>query len=254
MDISVILTAHREGPMAGVTIRSATAAVEAAQADGLDVEILVVMDNPDEATVEAFEDVEDLGWSMETVNFKDQGMVRNHAVTRSNGQYIAFLDGDDLWSENWLVEAYRVVAAHPGRTIAHPEVNWFFQGSNNLFFHADQMEAAFEANFLRFGNYWDALCLAPRVAYTDFPYAQRALLDGYAYEDWQWNIDTMEAGFVHRVAIDTIHFKRRRAESQTLQASRRKTLTRTRPLHTYPVAAVHARATSIEGGGAGRRA
>ena len=34
----------------------------------------------------------------------DLGRVRNALVPRATGRYIAFLDADDLFSENWLAE------------------------------------------------------------------------------------------------------------------------------------------------------
>lgn len=238
-DISAIITAHHEGALAGVSLRSLLCAVERARTDGLVVEVLIVLDNPDEATSSVFADAAAEGWSLSTVSFGDQGLTRNHAVEQARGDYIAFLDGDDLWSENWLVEAYAVCQQVPGRIIAHPEVDWFFEASNNLFFHVDQTEPHFDPHFLRVGNYWDALCLAPRSSYADHPFAMRAVDDGFAYEDWLWNLETLEAGYVHRVAPETIHFKRRRPGSQTMVASGTKCLTRLHPRQTWAWAEAH---------------
>ena len=63
----------------------------------------------------------------------DQGKVRNHAVGLVSAGHVAFLDGDDLWSENWLVDAYRM-CADDDRVIGHPELNWFFENQQNLYF------------------------------------------------------------------------------------------------------------------------
>ena len=58
------------------------------------------------------------------------------------------------------------------------------------------------------------------------PYAPRDIGQGFAFEDWQWNCETMTSGYVHRIAGDTIIFKRRRELSQTTQASGRRALIR----------------------------
>lgn len=238
-DVSAVITAHREGAMAGVSLRSLLSAAERAQGAGIDVEVLVFLDNPDDTTQAVFADVETAGWRVNTVSFADQGQVRNLAATEARGRYVAFLDGDDLWSENWLVEGLALCERDPGRIIAHPEVNWFFETNNNLFFHVDQTDPHFDPHFLRVGNYWDALCLAPRQAYLDHPFADRAVAEGFAYEDWLWNMETLEAEYVHRVAPDTLHFKRRRPGSQTLVASVSKCITRLHPRQTWAWAESH---------------
>ncbi len=232
-DISAILTAHHEGALAGMSLHSLLDAVARAEESGLKCEILIVLDRPDAPTAEMFAEAESRGWRVHEVDFGDQGKTRNHAVTLSKGRYIAFLDGDDLWSENWLVEAYRMCETDPGRIIAHPEVDWFFQENNNLFFHVDQTDPAFDPSVLRFVNCWDALCMAPREAHERFPYCDRDIDTGFAFEDWQWNCETLEAGYVHRVVPDTIHFKRRRKNSQTMKASARKALVRRTALFSY---------------------
>lgn len=238
-DITAVITAHREGALAGPSIRSLIDAVEAARGHGLTVDVGVVLDDPDTTTRQMFADVTERGWWVEEYGLKDQGAARNAAVARAGSPYLAFLDGDDLWSENWLVQAHQLCETRPGRIIAHPEVDWFFENSDNLFFHADQTEPGFDPNFLRFQNYWDAMCMAPIEAYREHPYVPRDVKAGFAYEDWSWSIDTYLAGYVHRTALDTIHFKRRRKASQNIEASTNKVLTHMSPMLTYEYAATN---------------
>ena len=232
-DISAIMTAHHEGALAGISLHSMLDAIERAREAGISCEMLIVMDRPNEATREMFSEAEENGWRLAEVDFGDQGKARNHAVTLAEGDFIAFNDADDLWSENWLVEAFGLCRTDPQRIIAHPEVDWFFQENNNLFFHVDQTDPAFDPAILRFINCWDALCMAPRKAYEDHPFCDRDMETGFAYEDWQWNCETLENGYVHRVVPDTIHFKRRRKDSQTMKASARKALVRRTAMFDY---------------------
>jgi glycosyltransferase involved in cell wall biosynthesis len=231
-DITAILTAHAEGTMVRVSFRSMLAAVRLATEAGLDVEMLVVLDKPDEATREMLAEVDTHGARLLEVSYGDQAPVRNHAVRESHGRFIAFLDGDDLWTENWLVEAHALCAAEP-QTIAHPYADWVFGEHRSLSFPPDQNDPQFDPATLRVTNAWDALCLAPRDAYLDHPFQARALAQGYAFEDWLWNLDTVRAGYVHRVVRDTIHFKRSRSGSQFRQATGNKSTTRPTPYHDY---------------------
>jgi glycosyltransferase involved in cell wall biosynthesis len=221
--------------MAGISLRSFLTTIEAARSAGMHIEPLVMLDNPDEATRLVFGGTDHLKIEIIEVDLRDQGKVRNYAIQHSKGRAIAFLDGDDLWSENWLIEAHRLRSASedPDRVIAHPEANWFFESNCNVFFHADQQDVDFDPRMLRFVNYWDALCLAPRSAYLDHPFCERDVAGGFAYEDWHWNCETLNAGYIHRVVPDTLHFKRRRADSQTVQASSKKCLTPMTPMALY---------------------
>lgn len=234
VDITAILVAHAEGPMAGLSFRSLLDAVEAARAADLAVEVLVVLDNPDDLTVEAFSEAAGHGARVLETSYGDHGLVRNHVASEAAGDYMAFLDGDDLWSENWLVEAHRLCQTDPGRIIAHPEVNWFFGQASYRYFLPDQTDPEFNAlGFIRFANPWDAMCLAPTAAYRDHPHSKRSLDEGFAYDDWHFNMETLAAGLVHRVARGTLVFKRRRSGSQFTVASANRSLPRPTRVHDY---------------------
>lgn len=237
-DITAILTAHAEGPMVGASLRSLDDAVRVACRAGIEVEILVTLDSPTPITAEIVREAADrVGARVVEVDHRDQGQVRNDAVDLAAGRYLAFLDGDDLWSENWLADAYQLCESDPGRVIAHPAANWFFENDGHLWLLADQTDPGFELPFLRVFNYWDALCLAPATAYAEHRFSQRAIKDGYAFEDWHWNMETVVGGYLHRVVPETIHFKRRRTSSQTIEATANKSLTRPSEFLTYTWAA-----------------
>ncbi|TYL51612.1 glycosyltransferase family 2 protein [Nocardioides sp. BGMRC 2183] len=223
--IAAVLTAHAEGALAGISLHSMLEAIGRAREIGLDVEALAVLDNPTAATREVFAEADQHGLRVEEVAYADQGLVRNHAAQMVGATHLAFLDGDDLWSRNWLVEAYRSCAEDPW-AIGHPEVNWFFDNQHNLYFLPDQSDPAFDPATLRVANPWDALAFAPRAAHLEHPYSRRAVDDGYAYEDWHWNLETFGGGYRHRVVPGTIHFKRRRRDSQFVRARAQQVLTR----------------------------
>jgi glycosyltransferase involved in cell wall biosynthesis len=241
-DVSAILIAHGEGTMVGVSFRSMLAAVRVAADAGLAVEMLVVLDKPDEGTREMLVEVATHGARLLEVSYGDQAPVRNHAVRESDGRFIAFLDGDDLWTENWLVAAHELCAANV-RTIAHPYADWIFGEQRGLWLPPDQTDPEFEPATLRVTNAWDALSFAPCEAYLDHPFQARDLAQGYAFEDWLWNLETIASGYVHRVVPDTIHFKRSRAGSQFRHASSNRSTTRATAFHDYAWLAERERST-----------
>jgi glycosyltransferase involved in cell wall biosynthesis len=218
IDITAVVNGHAEGVLAGPTIVSFERAIAVARESGLAVEGLIVLDRPDAATLLQFKDVGSRHRVLIT-DHGDPGPARNSAVDAAKGQYVAFLDGDDLWSEDWLAEAHRVCAQNPQTTVAHSEVDVIFGRERVMFWHVDSLDPTFEADFLRYGNYWDAMSFAARSIFRKFPFADNDLRRGFGHEDWHWNCVTLAAGIHHRPVAGTVHFKRRRAGSQSAHAN-----------------------------------
>jgi len=232
-DLTCIITGHREGRLAVPSLRSFWAAIEVARAAGFKVEALLCLDRPDELTEGLFNKYKNDASAVDTYDVADQGKVRNGAVAKAKGKYCAFLDADDLWAENWLVEALTFLKDKPETHIAHPHYNYFFEKQATIFTHIDQESDEFRLDLLRVANYWDALCVCPTEIYRQIPFCDRDIAGGYAYEDWFWNCETVAAGFIHKVVPETVLFKRRQESSQTVKASANKSLTRRHPLLKY---------------------
>jgi hypothetical protein len=145
----------------------------------------------------------------------DPALSRNRAVSVSEGLFVSFLDADDLWSENWLVEAHRFCVRSPRPVIAHSECNVAFGREPVLWLHADSESPDFEPDYLRVGNYWDAMSFADRDIYLEVPFRKNDISAGYGHEDWHWNCETLLRGFPHRPVPGTIHAKRQREGSQS---------------------------------------
>jgi glycosyltransferase involved in cell wall biosynthesis len=213
IDITAVLTVHAEGVLAGPSLVSFDQTIAAAKQSGLEVEGLIVLDRPDAMTHLLFTGV-DRRHRLVTTNLGDPGLARNAAVAESSGQFIAFLDGDDLWAPDWLTSAHEFCALEPSTTIAHSEANIIFGETRAMWWHVDSRDARFDIDYLRIGNYWDAMSFASCEIYRRFPFAANDLRHGFGHEDWHWNCVTLSAGIDHRPVPGTLHFKRRRRDSQ----------------------------------------
>ncbi|KIC25981.1 MULTISPECIES: glycosyltransferase [unclassified Leisingera] len=228
-DLSVILTAHDETLVCGPTIRAADDAIRAAEAKGYSVERLVALDNATEETCQWFSQPQLLNWRKISFEEGDLGRVRNAAVRLAKGRSIAFLDADDLFSENWLsdgMDRLRQAERAGHRVIVHPELNWLFDGAHSVFLKPDQTDPLFSPYHFYCMNYYDSLCLAPREAHLEFQYSARDIPAGLSFQDWQFSIETMAGGWLHLNAPDTIIFKRRRDASLVTQSRARKAVVR----------------------------
>lgn len=233
MDVSAIVTGHAEGRLSVATLRSMSIAIEAARADGLKVQPIFVLDRADELTTNLFRNACDKSGLVIETDFGDQGAARNEAVKNSKGKKIAFLDGDDLWCRTWLRDAYRFIREQGDDVIAHPEFNYFFEDQATIFQHIDQDDNEFRLDILRLHNYWDALGMCDAKIHEKFPYTERDIANGWAYEDWQWNCETYAAGFRHKVVHDSVLFKRRQKQSQNIRAGANKSRIRRNTLSHY---------------------
>jgi hypothetical protein len=215
-DITAILNLHDEGLLAGPSIHSFEAAIAYAVAQQLAVESIVVIDRADETTKAVFENLQSRH-KLLVVDAGDPSLARNMGVAAANGAYIAFLDGDDLWGYRWLAVAHGFCVRSPIEVIAHSEVNIIFGEESLIWWHADSEDSEFDLDFLRIGNYWDALSFARREIFIKYPFKKNDMASGFGIEDWHWNCVTFENGIAHRPVPNTVHMKRRRYSSQTFR-------------------------------------
>jgi hypothetical protein len=231
-DLTVIVTAHDETAVCGPTMRAADLAVEVARGRGFTVQTIIGLDAATEATSTYFNQPHFDHWERRVLHEGDLGRARNALVPGSNGRYIAFLDADDLFSENWLAEAVAAMDSAAGRgerVIAHPELNVIFDGRKEVLLSIDQRSPLFTPHYLYFRHYYDSLCMAPREAHLEIPYVTRDVPNGLSYQDFQFTIESLAAGWRHLTVKDTIIFKRRRDVSLVTESNIRKSLVRALP-------------------------
>src|SRR6185503_12643662 len=183
------MTAHDETVGAGPTVRSADLAVATARERSYSVETILALDNATPATSDYFHQPRFDHWQRWELDERDLGRARNAIVPQTKGRYIAFLDADDLFSENWLAEGVAALdaAAERGeRAIAHPELNVVFDGDRAIHLGIEPGSPLFTPHYLYFRHYYDSLCLAPREAHLEIPYVTRDVRNGLSFQDFQF--------------------------------------------------------------------
>jgi hypothetical protein len=231
-DLTLVVTVHDETSVCGPTMRSADIGVAAAREAGITVQTVIALDRATDAAATYVRQSRFDHWERWEYDEGDLGRVRNALLPRTEGRLIAFLDADDLFSENWLVEAVRVLdaAAERGeRAIAHPELNMVFDARRVVAVNLPDDSPLFSPHYLYIRHCYDSLCMAPREAHLELPYVSRDVPNGLSYQDFQFTIESLDAGWRHLVVPDTIIFKRRRDFSLVTESTTRKSIVRSLP-------------------------
>jgi glycosyltransferase involved in cell wall biosynthesis len=221
-DLTVIINAHSEGILAARTINAVVAAAAHCRHSGITVELIAVLDRPDDETRGLFARQGHVFDRVVEVAFADVGPARNAGVALASGRYVAFVDGDDLIAPDWLERAFRFYEASDGQTtlVLHPELSVYFgETPPYVWRHTPQTQAALSDLFE--GNLWTALCFTTRAALLEVAYANSEPGSGFGYEDWHWNCETVARGYVHASVPGTAHFIRVHAGDSRRQTQSR---------------------------------
>lgn len=214
VQLSIILTAHHEGLLAHKTMLSVFNAIEVLKQHDISYEIIIHIDKGDPDTTNYFSRYKDeAGVRIVENNYGDAGLSRNFATNTADGEYITFLDADDLISSNWYYDAYCMLVDAAEDTIVHPEANLTFGDhvKNVLWLQSDSTTRDEDAVTLVAFNRWTSVSMGKKSIYQKHPFIESA--KGYGHEDYYFNIATREDNIPHRVVPQTIQFYRRKAQS-----------------------------------------
>lgn len=216
--ISAIVIFHNEGLLAHKTLLGLERVRIYAEANGISVELVAVLDNADMETDRVvksstvFREIDQLL----AVTHGDPGASRNSGVMAARGSYIGIFDGDDYYSKNWLFQALAVVEKKLGEVIVHPEFNISFGMQCNV---SDVWDMDDDKNYSLSNcfsvNPWVYGSFGKKEIYLSNPYySTNSIRNGLGYEDWHWNLELVSQGIRHVTAKDTALFYRRKNVSR----------------------------------------
>jgi glycosyltransferase involved in cell wall biosynthesis len=221
-DVSVCINFHSEGVLALQTLRCLNNLREFSSNHGVNLEVLALLDSPTEETKRIVSGYgNNLFTSIELVEGFGAANGRNFLISQATSEYLAILDGDDLWSPNWIVEALSLASRHQSEkeTIWHPEYVYYFYEedfefhsatetphhlSNSHFVrHRDSRESQPKTALLT--NHFSAHSFGARNLYLNYPYRENDLEAGLGIEDWSMNIETLANSVSHAIVPRTLH-------------------------------------------------
>ncbi|WP_207540780.1 glycosyltransferase family 2 protein [Sabulicella rubraurantiaca] len=214
MKVTTVINMHREKWLANSALRSVQRNLAALNGAGLEAEVILLLDSPDDLTRTFAREFCPPPGRLVEVSCRDLGGARNAAIADARGDYIAFLDADDIWGDEWLLRAYRAAQESGEDVVWHPEASVFFGTAEPYWLvHRDDDILGADWQTLALRNHWTSLCFAPRRLFERVRYQSVEIEKGLGYEDWAFNMDTIAAGYRHRIVRDTLHLVRMRPDS-----------------------------------------
>lgn len=190
-----------------------------AGASGYKLEIVAIQDRSDALTREMVVQWHEAAVRIFDVDFGDLGLSRNKGVSEARGEYVAFLDADDLWGETWLARGLDAARNDRRRIVWHPEVNIYFGAINEIFVHPESDDDAFDVLSLVAGNRWTALCLTSREVLMQTPFPALNLARSIGFEDWSLYRELLGKGVIHKIVKRTGHLIRTKSQNSLNQAN-----------------------------------
>lgn len=213
-DISIVLNLHDEARYFRRTLLSLEDAVRYARQFDITFELVVVLDNADEATARIAEDYDYAVFDacqILHVRNGSLGLSRNDGIEAARGEYIATADADDLLGFDYFQRLYLTARSAGPRAVAVPEYYFGFGIIGYIWkFWPHGMignGAFFE------GHPYISRILFRREIWDKVKFADASLKGGYAYEDWHFNCECLAVGCSIEIAEGAVLFYRQRPGS-----------------------------------------
>jgi len=139
--ISVVIPAYN----AELTIYETICSVQ--QQTLKDLEIIVINDGSTDGTLTVLNQIQEPRLKIFTYENGGLPIARNRGISQASGDFIAFLDADDLWTPDKLELQMKSLADHPEAAVAY---SWtVFMDEQGQSFHQGQRFSYFEGNVLK---------------------------------------------------------------------------------------------------------
>lgn len=97
-----------------------------------DLELLVINDGSQDRTLEIVERISDSRIQIFSYPNAGQSTSRNRGIELAKGEYISFIDADDLWTPDKLEAQFKALQANPKAGVAYSWTDWIDESSQLL--------------------------------------------------------------------------------------------------------------------------
>ncbi|GEM_PF-2265177 len=211
-DIAAIFLAGQHVTAADPSFRSFINAIRSARAMGLRVQA-IVHGHPADADAAALPDefgTDEIQYLSSTSDHP--AMARNAAIEAVNAAWVALLEAGDLWSFDWLTDGLAYLQSASDDVIAHAQYSFLIGDDRRILRHPDQDGFEFHLDLARLVNFWPGPGIGPVSAYRSVRYRG----DGASDADWTWNLDTIAAGYRHKIVPQSIVFRHEASDPDRL--------------------------------------
>ncbi len=220
IDATVILNLHKEGLFLKRTLLSLDVAAQYAADAGLSIQLVAVLDRADETTREVMIQHDAYPYASVIILDVDNGSLglsRNDGIEAATGEYILTADGDDLISQNFILDTITTAANGPQECLYFPEFLFAFGNNYHISVYRPLDDVTPLALF-DMHPFISRVC-AHRSVFARFKYDDLRLTKGYAFEDWHYNANAVANGLDIRIVPGIILFYRQRRNSLLQQAN-----------------------------------
>ena len=124
-----------------------------------DIEIIVINDGSTDETLEILQKIADQ--RLKVFSYENGGLpvARNRGIYHATGEFISFVDADDLWLEDKLERQLALLQQHPEAGVAYSWTSYFIDGQEEaifpyapVFFAGNVYEKLLVSNFIANGS------------------------------------------------------------------------------------------------------
>ncbi|MBD2579595.1 glycosyltransferase [Oscillatoria sp. FACHB-1406] len=124
--VSVIIPAYNARSTIKKTLESVFAQTHS------DFEIIVINDGSTDDTLKICQEIPDRRLKIFSYENAGQAVSRNRGIERASGDYIAFLDADDLWTKNKLETQLQTLQNNPEAAVVYSWTDYIDENDNFL--------------------------------------------------------------------------------------------------------------------------